>query len=126
MRVAVTSSGPSLESTLDPRFGRCAWFVLVDTDTMVAEAVRNPHESLGGGAGIQSAQLMAQRAVKFVLTGNCGPNAHQTLGAAGIGVILGCTGTVRGSVERFNAGELTAASAPNVASHAGMPGKGAR
>jgi predicted Fe-Mo cluster-binding NifX family protein len=62
---------------------------------------------------------MAQKGVKTILTGNCGPNAHQTLTAAGIEVIVGCSGTVFQSVERFKSGSLHPASAPNVASHAG-------
>jgi len=69
MKVAVTATGPSLDAALDPRFGRCARFVLVDTDTMDFEAVENGSSSLGGGAGIQSAQLMARKDAAFVLTG---------------------------------------------------------
>ena len=120
MRIAITASGSTLDADLDPRFGRCAYFLIVDTDTLDFEAVENPNVALGGGAGIQSGQLMAAKSVKFVLTGNCGPNAHATLSAAGIGVIPGCSGTVRDAVERFKAGQLNTASEPNVASHSGM------
>ena len=122
MKIAITTSGPTLDASLDPRFGRCAYFLIVDTDTMDLEAVENPNAALGGGAGIQSGQLIAAKGVKFVLTGNCGPNAHETLSAAGIGVIPGCSGTVRDAVERFTAGQLNTVSEPNVASHAGMTG----
>jgi predicted Fe-Mo cluster-binding NifX family protein len=114
-----------LESAVDPRFGRCSCFVLVETDDMSFETVENASSSLGGGAGIQSAQLMAQRGVKAVLTGNCGPNAHETLSAAGIDVVVGCSGTVSEVVERFKSGQLRPASAPNVATHSGM-GSGGR
>ncbi|MCD6365056.1 MAG: NifB/NifX family molybdenum-iron cluster-binding protein, partial [Planctomycetes bacterium] len=99
MKVAITSQGPDMNSALDPRFGRCPYFMIVDTDTMKSEAVENSSVMLGGGAGIQSAQLMAEKDVKFVLTGNCGPNAYQTLSAAGIGVIIGCSGSVADVVE---------------------------
>jgi predicted Fe-Mo cluster-binding NifX family protein len=107
---------------MDPRFGRCSHFVVVETDDMSFESIENLNGSLAGGAGIQSAQLMAQKGVKTVLTGNCGPNAHQTLSAAGIDVIVGCSGSVAEAVERFKTGQLKAASAPNVASHSGMRG----
>ncbi|MGB2986374.1 MAG: NifB/NifX family molybdenum-iron cluster-binding protein [Phycisphaerae bacterium] len=120
MRIAITAGGPTLDANVDPRFGRCAYFLIVDTDTMEFEAVENSNAALGGGAGIQSAQLMAAKDVKFVLTGNCGPNAHATLSAAGIGVIPGCSGTVQDAVERFKAGQLNTASEPTVASHSGM------
>ncbi len=123
MRIALTASGPTLDADLDPRFGRCACFLIVDTDTMEFEAVENSDAALGGGAGIQSAQLIAAKDVKFVLTGNCGPNAHETLSAAGIGVIPSCSGAVRDAVEQFKAGQPNTASAPSVASHAGMTGE---
>ncbi len=120
MKTAVTATGSTLDANVDPRFGRCAYFLIVDTDTMEFEAIENSNAALGGGAGIQSAQLMAAKNVKFVLTGNCGPNAHSTLTAAGIGVIPGCSGTVRDAVERFKAGRLNTADEPNVASRSGM------
>jgi predicted Fe-Mo cluster-binding NifX family protein len=120
MKVAVTSTGPTLDAAVDPRFGRCACFVIVEIDDMSFEAVENANSALGGGAGIQSAQLVASKGARTVLTGNCGPNAHQTLSAAGIEVIVGSSGTVRQMVERFKSGGLSAASSPNVASHSGM------
>jgi predicted Fe-Mo cluster-binding NifX family protein len=122
MKVAVTATGPSLDAAVDPRFGRCSHFVVVETDDMSFEAIENVNSSLGGGAGIQSAQVMAQKGTTAVLTGNCGPNAHQTLSAAGIDVIVGCSGSVSEAVERFKSGQLRAASAPNVAGHSGMGG----
>jgi predicted Fe-Mo cluster-binding NifX family protein len=122
MKIAVTATDASLESRIDPRFGRCAYFLIVDTNTMEFEAIENPNVALGGGAGIQSAQLLAENAVEVVLTGNCGPNAHQTLSAAGIGVMVGCTGSVVDAVEQFKAGQLNAATEPNVASKFGMAG----
>ena len=86
MKVAVSASGPDLDATIDPRFGRCAYFVIVDTDDMNFEAFDNDNIALGGGAGIQSAQFVASKGANVVLTGNCGPNAVQTLSAAGVEV----------------------------------------
>jgi predicted Fe-Mo cluster-binding NifX family protein len=119
MRIAITATGPDLEAKVDPRFGRCPHFLIVETEDLSFEAVENPNAALGSGAGIQSARLMAERGVKHVLTGNCGPNAHQTLSAAGIEVIVGCSGAVRDVIEQFKAGQLVAAAEPNVASHFG-------
>jgi predicted Fe-Mo cluster-binding NifX family protein len=124
MRIAISATGRTLDAPLDPRFGRCPTFVLVETDDMSFEAIDNGNSSLGGGAGIQSAQLMAQKGVKTVLTGNCGPNAHETLSAAGIDVIVGCRGTVSEVVAQFTAGQLRPARGPNVDGHAGMGGGG--
>ena len=123
MRIAISATGPSMDAQVDPRFGRCQCFLIVNTDDMSFEAIENPNSALGGGAGIQSAQLMAGNGVQSVLTGNCGPNAYQTLSAAGINVIVGCGGSVADVVAQFKAGQLgEAAGEPNVASHFGASG----
>jgi len=119
-RIAVSSTGPTLEDTVESRFGRCAYFLIIDPESMDFEAIENPNIALGGGAGIQSAQLMASKGVSVVLTGNCGPNAFQTFGAAGIQVITGVTGKVREVAERFRAGELHASSGAGMESRSGM------
>jgi predicted Fe-Mo cluster-binding NifX family protein len=120
MRVAVTATGPTREADVDPRFGRCRHFVFVDTDGDDCEAVENRNAGLGGGAGIQSAQLVAEKGAEAVLTGNCGPNAFQVLAAAGVSVFTGVGGTVEEAVQSLRNGELTPARRANVTSHHGM------
>jgi len=122
MKIAVTATGPSLDDQVEARFGRTPYYLFIDPDTMEFEAVQNPNVAAGGGAGIQSAQLMSEYDVKYVLTGNCGPNASQVFGAAGIQVIVGVTGIIRQAVEQFKAGTFVASSHPNVESHFGMGG----
>jgi predicted Fe-Mo cluster-binding NifX family protein len=129
MKIGLSSTGKDLDSAMDPRFGRCAYFLIVETDSMEFESFNNQSAALGGGAGIQSAQFIASKGVSAVITGNCGPNALRTLSAAGINVILGQTGTVRDALEKFKRGELSPASEANVGSHYGMgmgsgPGRG--
>jgi len=120
MKIAVTSTGPTLDDNVEARFGRCPYFLIIDTDTMQLEAIENPNMALGGGAGIQSAQLMSEKGVTTVLTGNCGPNAFNVFGQAGIQVIVGVSGPVRNAVEQFKAQGFSSASGPNVASHFGV------
>ena len=115
MKIAVSSTGPDLDSQVDPRFGRCRYFIIIDRETMEFEAVRNPNVMTMGGAGIQSAQLVANKGAEVILTGNCGPNAFQTLSAAGITVIVGVPGTVREAIERYKRGEFRPATQPSVA-----------
>lgn len=124
MKVVVSSTGKDLNSQIDPRFGRCAYFIIVDTDTMDFEVLDNANLALGGGAGIQSAQLVASKGAKAAITGNCGPNAVRTLSAAGVEVIVGQSGSVRDAVEDFKAGRLKTTSQANVADHYGMGGGG--
>jgi predicted Fe-Mo cluster-binding NifX family protein len=120
MKIAVTASSPNLESNIDPRFGRCQYFICVDPDTLQFEAIENPGAMAGGGAGIATAQAIAGKKVEAVLTGNCGPNAHQVLTAAGIRVITGVSGEVQEAIQDYQAGKYTASSQPNVIEHFGM------
>ena len=120
MKICVTSQGSNLDSLVDPRFGRCQYFIIVETDTMEYETIKNTNVSAGGGAGIQSAQLMAKEDVKAILTGNCGPNAFRVFKGAGIQIMTGVDGVVREAIEKFKNGELENASNPTVGSHFGL------
>jgi predicted Fe-Mo cluster-binding NifX family protein len=120
MKIAVTSTGKTLDSKVDPRFGRAAYFIIVDTETMDFSVIENENVAAAGGAGISSAKAVIDNGVKAVLTGNCGPNAERTLTAAGVKLYTGATGTVAEAVELFKSGKLAEASGPNVESHSGM------
>jgi len=120
MKVAVSSTGPTLDSLVDPRFGRCALFALVDPATMAFESLENSGVESAHGAGIATAQMIAGKGVEAVLTGNCGPNAYQVLEAARVKVVTGVTGTVGDAVQAYAAGLLKPTSHANVASHHGM------
>jgi len=119
MKVAVSSTGPDIGSQVDPRFGRCKYFIVADTDSMDFESVENPNVMAMGGAGIQSAQLIANKGVEAVLTGNCGPNAFRTLAAAGVKVVTGVNGIIKEAVEGFKSGKFQATSQPSVAAKFG-------
>ena len=120
MRIAISATDPRLDADVDPRFGRCQYFVVVDPDTLEFETLENTNQMASGGAGIASAQLVANKDVQAVLTGNCGPNAYQTLEAAGIEVITGVSGKVKDAIEAYKSGRFQAASGPTVGAHHGM------
>lgn len=120
MKICVSSQGTTLDAQVDPRFGRCQYFLIVDSSTLEHEAIKNPNIDSMGGAGIQSGQLMAEKHVKTVITGNVGPNAFQTLQAAGIEVITGASGSVKDAVEKYKKGEFTLTKAPTTGSKHGM------
>jgi len=120
MKIAVSATAPHLDADLDPRFGRCPYLLIIDTETMEFEAVENPAVSAPGGAGIQAAQAVAETGAKAVITGNCGPNAYQALSAAGIEVAVGASGSVRQAVEAYRQGRLQSMGGPSTS-----PGYGA-
>ena len=120
MKVAVSSNGENLDAQIDPRFGRCHFFLVVNPDDMSFDVLNNQSAAQAGGAGIQAAQFLASQGVAAVITGNCGPNAVQTLAAAGIELFGGQTGTVREAVERYKNGHLNPTSEATVDSHFGM------
>lgn len=122
MKIAVSSVGPDLNASVDARLGRCQYFIIVDPETMEFEALPNPSLAAMHGAGIQTAQIITNKGATVVLTGNCGPNAFQTLSAAGIQVIVGVSGTVKDAIEKYKKGELQPSSQASVPSHFGTGG----
>jgi len=120
MKICVSAESDNLEAAIDPRFGRCPYFVIVDSETMQFEAIPNIASGATGGAGIQAAQTIAGKGAKVLITGNVGPNAYQALSVAGIKIVTGAFGTVREVVEKYKRGELSETSAPTVGGHFGM------
>jgi predicted Fe-Mo cluster-binding NifX family protein len=110
MRIASTATGTSLDAAFDPKFGRCQYFLFIETGDasetedaagtgdLSVECVPNPHRASSGGTGTRCAQLMADRQVRMVLTGEVGPNARRALEAARITVVTGCTGSIAEAV----------------------------
>ena len=127
MKIAISAVGPALDAEVDPRFGRCQYFIIADTETMDFEAINNDSAMSSGGAGISAAQMIAGKGVEVVLTGNCGPNAYQVLSPAGIKVITGVSGKVTDAIKEYKLGTYSTAQQANVPDHFGMgagPGVG--
>ena len=119
MKVACSTQGAALDAQIDPRLGRAAYFLMIDTDSQAVEVLDNSSGAASGGAGIQTAQTLASKGVQAVITGNCGPNAFATFQAANIAVYTGASGTARDALAQYQQGTLTAAGQPNVGGHFG-------
>ena len=120
MKICISSKGNNLDQEVDPRFGRCSYFLIIDLDTMDFDIISNESAIASGGAGIQAAQTVAKTGVRTVITGNVGPNAFQTLTAAGITVFTGANGNIKEVIEKFKKGELDRTDSANVNSHFGI------
>jgi len=120
MKICVTAIANNLDAQVDPRFGRCPYFVIVESETMKFEVIPNLSRNAPSGAGIQAAQTVTSKDAKVLITGNVGPNAFQALSSAGIKIVTGASGTVREVIERYKRGELKETSTPTVRGHHGM------
>ena len=123
MKVCLSSMGDNLDAQIDTRFGRCRYFLFVDTDSMEVEAVDNANIASAGGAGIRSAQLVADKGAKVLITGNVGPNAFDVLSAAGIKIYSGVSGSIKDALEKLKTGELNETGSPDVGSKFGFGGR---
>ena len=115
MKIAVTSKGVDLDSEVDPRFGRAAYILVVDSETLSFEALDNKENvNAFKGAGIQAAKMVSEKGADVLLTGYCGPNAFKAMNAAKVGVANDASGTVREAVAAYVAGKLPLAEDANV------------
>jgi len=125
MKICITARGDGFTAEVDPTFGRAAYFLFIDTDTLASE--RPALEAVANvpgahGAGVQAAQTVAEKGATVVITGSVGPNAYQGLTAAGIEIYTGAQGTVREALADFQAGKLTHSSEATGARHGGGRG----
>ena len=126
MKICVTAVSGSLDAQLDPRFGRCQYFLIVNSETMESKAIPNKSSYAAHGAGIQAAQTVANSGVEVVITGNVGPNGFRVLSAARIKIVTGVSGSVRDAVEKYKKGQLQEIVGPTVGGHFGMGRRGAK
>lgn len=118
MKVAVTSQGTSLDAAVDPRFGRCKQFILIDTETGEVGVIDNVQNlNAASGAGIQSAETVIRHGAEAVITGHCGPKAFRALSAVDVAVYAGAEGTVGDVVTAFKEGSLSRAESADVDGH---------
>jgi predicted Fe-Mo cluster-binding NifX family protein len=119
MKIALTSTGQNLQDPYDPRFGRCTYFIIYDTENQCVKALENKGQFSGGGAGIAAAQQMIDEDVNVILTGNMGPNAYSLMQSSGMKVYQCQSGTCQEILDTYHAGSLAEISEAGP-SHMGM------
>lgn len=118
MKIAVSSKGDTLDAQLDPRFGRAAYIIIVDPDTLEFESFDNSsNKEAFKGAGIQAAAMIVDKDAEVLLTGFCGPNAFKTLESAGVKVANDQTGRVIDAIQTFKQGNVVYAQEANTDGH---------
>lgn len=126
MKIAVSSCGIFLDSPVDPRFGRCDYFVIVDTIDMSFEVFDNESGLLSQWSGVQSVQFVVSKGAQAVITGNIGPNAMRALSAVGVEVVLCKKESIEDAIGKYQKGLLKSVDVASVRDHYGMVGKSAR
>ena len=120
MKIAISASSSNLNATVDTRFGRCPYFIIVDSENMEFNVVSNDSTNASHGAGIQAAQTIVNMGVEVIITGNIGPNAFNVISASGVKIITGISGNIKEAVEKYKKGQLLEAENPNVSGHFGI------
>ena len=123
MKVGISSTGTTLESTVDPRFGKCPYFIIYDTDSNIFSYIKNQERQVTEGGGIKVAHMISDMEVDSVITGNIGPNAYGVLSSDLIEVYSGVTGTVENAINRFKNDELELASESDAPPYSGTGSK---
>jgi predicted Fe-Mo cluster-binding NifX family protein len=95
MKIAVTSTGGSMDALVSEQFGRCQYFLIVDSDTMKFEAVSNLGEQMQGGAGPKAAETIINKGAKVLLTGRVGDKAEDALKKGNVIIVDGFKNTIK-------------------------------
>lgn len=118
MKIAVTSQSSDINAQVDPRFGRAAYILIVDSNTMEFDVLNNEaNVNALKGAGIQASVMIKEAGAEVLLTGFCGPNAIKTLNASNIKVVVDVTGKVKDAITLFNEDKVNYISEANCEGH---------
>lgn len=88
MIIAITSTGDTLESTLDPKFGRCTYIVIYNTENQTTEFIPNTHKNIEEGAGAATVDLVASKNASKIISGEFGEKIKLLLDSLKIQMIV--------------------------------------
>jgi predicted Fe-Mo cluster-binding NifX family protein len=106
MKVAISSSGDTLDSIIDRRFERCPYFIIIDTVTMKFDSKSNIGTVKKDGTGSSALNLILNNGVEAVITGDMRQKAFKILSNANKKIITGVSGKIRNIVEELRINEL--------------------
>jgi len=114
LKICLTAITNNLESQLDSRFGRSNYFIIMDPEKIQYEAIKNNIAKVSERAGVLAAQIMVDKGIRFVITGNIGTRAMQALKTAGIEICIERNNTVKDAIAKFRRGEIKKTDTPSV------------
>jgi len=121
MKICICATGPDLNSQISPIFGRCPYFLIIDSESKEFKAIPNQAVQSGKGAGVAASQLVVSEGAIIVICGNFGPNAFSVLQMSGIKIYPGVFDlTVKETLDKYNKGELKEEKMPTAPGHFGL------
>jgi len=107
VKIAISSNDGKFDTQFSSRFGRCDFFIFIDTETRSWESKPNPAVDAQGGAGAQVVQFLSKNHIETTITGRYGPTAFSALQAAGIQTYRANEGTPEELLDMFLDGKLS-------------------
>lgn len=120
MKICISACGKDPDSDVDPLFGRCNYFLIIDPDAGSVTSIKNPGLEASSGAGIRAAEAVVGAGADTLLTGSVGPNSFSVFSEAGIEIYSGVWGTVSSSLREYKSGKLPILKSPNASNHSSM------
>ncbi|ENJ9653075.1 NifB/NifX family molybdenum-iron cluster-binding protein [Clostridium botulinum] len=117
MKIAISSTGKTMENLLDIRFGRCEYFQIHDTESKEVKMLENEGQNASGGAGIVASNQLVDEKIDVIITGNFGPNAFEIIEKAGVKAYKCESISITSVIEKYNKGELEQISMSGPAHH---------
>jgi predicted Fe-Mo cluster-binding NifX family protein len=88
MKTVITSTGNNENAKFDLRFGRAAWYCLLDEESRELTFYENDQVNAQGGAGTKAAEKMIELKVGKVISGDFGPKAKDLLSRFKIQMVI--------------------------------------
>jgi predicted Fe-Mo cluster-binding NifX family protein len=84
MKIAIATTKNNLSGSISLQAGRAPYYLIIDEQGELLEAIRNPFAVGGGGAGTAVAKMLADKGVHLVVAAKLGPNMVAGLNERGI------------------------------------------
>ncbi len=97
-KILITAKDKTLDSDIDPRFGRCKYFILYENEDF--EVIENKGNKEQHGAGIKAAEQAINLKPDIIITGRLGPNSSSVLAQTGI-QIHSSEGNIRKAIKEL-------------------------
>ncbi len=103
MKIAIATVEKDINSEMDERFGRGAYFAIINARTWEAEFLENPSKDSQSGAGVKAVEFIISKGIDKIIAKEFGPKVKNLLEKAGIDYVETgrLSGTMMDIVKKF-------------------------